>query len=304
MGFLLNRRAHFDPRVLQTLIAAIASAAAAEAAFTRYLGVHGPANLVGHLFLFLSAFLLFRAIVITGIKEPAALLFRDLELSQAALKNSEERLRFTLETCHIGAWDFDMVNHTVYRTLEHDRIFGYAELLPQWTLEMFLQHTLPEYRAEVAALVGEATAARSSGTYECRIRRADGEIRWIWLSGQHRIDLAGRSRVAGIVQDITERKQAEEQLRETVSELQAANTALDESRRIAINLMNEAFAARRQAEEAVAGLRQSNEDLSRLNRGMVGRELRMIELKEEVNAFCAQTGQPPRYPRDTGKALL
>ena len=28
---------------------------------------------------------------------------------------------------------------------------------------------------------------------------------------------------------------------------------------------------------------------------MVGRELRMIELKQEVNAFCAQLGQPPRY---------
>ena len=29
---------------------------------------------------------------------------------------------------------------------------------------------------------------------------------------------------------------------------------------------------------------------------MVGRELRMIELKQEINALCAQLGQPPRYP--------
>jgi hypothetical protein len=28
---------------------------------------------------------------------------------------------------------------------------------------------------------------------------------------------------------------------------------------------------------------------------MVGRELRMIELKKEVNELCAQAGQPPRY---------
>jgi hypothetical protein len=28
---------------------------------------------------------------------------------------------------------------------------------------------------------------------------------------------------------------------------------------------------------------------------MVGRELRMIELKQEINALCAQLGQPPRY---------
>ncbi len=31
----------------------------------------------------------------------------------------------------------------------------------------------------------------------------------------------------------------------------------------------------------------------------VGRELRMIELKEEVNALCAEAGKPPRYMLDS-----
>jgi hypothetical protein len=31
---------------------------------------------------------------------------------------------------------------------------------------------------------------------------------------------------------------------------------------------------------------------------MVGRELRMIELKQEINEVCAQLGRPPRYPFD------
>ena len=259
IGMLVRKRAHFDPRILRTLIGSIVSAIAAEAAFTQYLSVYGPANLVGHLFLFLSAFLIYNAVVVTGIKEPAALLFHNLELSREALKNSEERLRFTLETCHIGAWDFDLVDLTAYRSLEHDRIFGYEELLPKWTLETFLQHALPEYRAEVETLVREATAARTGGTYECRIRRADGEIRWIWLSGRHRTDNSGRSRVAGIVQDITERKLAEEKLRETAVELQAANNELDESRHVAINLLDDALDARRQAEEVAAALRESEE---------------------------------------------
>ena len=259
IGLLVRKRAQFDPRILRTLIGSIVSAIAAEAAFTQYLSVYGPANLVGHLFLFLSAFLIYNAVVVTGIKEPAALLFHNLELSKEALKNSEERLRFTLETCHIGAWDFDLVDQTAYRSLEHDRIFGYPELLPKWTLEMFLQHALPEYRAEVETLVREATAAQTGGTYECRIRRADGEIRWIWLSGRHRTDKSGRSRVAGIVQDITERKLAEEKLRETAVELQAANNELDKSRHVAINLLDDALDARRQAEEVAAALQESEE---------------------------------------------
>jgi hypothetical protein len=48
---------------------------------------------------------------------------------------------------------------------------------------------------------------------------------------------------------------------------------------------------RRHAEELTA----ANEELTRFNEAMVGRELRMAELKQEVNALCAQADQPPRY---------
>jgi len=42
-------------------------------------------------------------------------------------------------------------------------------------------------------------------------------------------------------------------------------------------------------------LRESNDELTRFNQAMVGRELRMIELKQEVNALCVRLGEPPRY---------
>jgi len=38
--------------------------------------------------------------------------------------------------------------------------------------------------------------------------------------------------------------------------------------------------------------------LARFNRAAVGRELRMIELKREINEMCGQLGQPPRYALD------
>jgi PAS domain S-box-containing protein len=264
MGLLFSKRTHFDPHVLRTLFAAIVCAAIADTAFTQYLSDYGISNLAGHLFLFFSAFLIYRAIVVTGIQEPAALLFRKLELSREALRTTEERLRFAMEACHIGAWEFDLVEHTIYRSLEHDRIFGYAELLPRWTLETFLQHALPEYRAEVEAMVRRATSAQSSWTYECRIRRADGEIRWIWFSGHHLTDFPGHNRMAGIVQDITERKLAEEKIREAAKELQVTNRELDDSRRAAINLLEEALIARRQAEQVAAALQESEEQFHTL----------------------------------------
>ena len=44
--------------------------------------------------------------------------------------------------------------------------------------------------------------------------------------------------------------------------------------------------------------RENAEDLARFNRAAVGREVRMIELKREINELCATAGQPPRYALD------
>ena len=130
--------------------------------------------------------------------------------AEEALREGEERLHFALETSRTGAWDLDLDDHSAFRSLEHDRIFGYERLLPQWTYEMFLEHVLPEDREQVDAKFREASATGGTWNFECRIRRADGEVRWIWAAGRHRTDGGGGSRrMAGIVQDITERKQAE-----------------------------------------------------------------------------------------------
>ncbi|HPH97851.1 MAG TPA: PAS domain S-box protein [Anaerolineaceae bacterium] len=134
---------------------------------------------------------------------------------QERLKRSEERMRFALETSQLGAWDLDLVDHTAFRSLQHDQIFGYQELLPEWTYEMFMQHVHPEDRAEVHAKFQEAIEKKTNWNFECRIIRADGEERWIWAAGTHIADSRGTNRrMAGIVQDITERKRGEQALKE------------------------------------------------------------------------------------------
>ncbi|MBJ6801968.1 MASE3 domain-containing protein [Geomonas propionica] len=96
-ALLWVNRERFDRRVLDILLASTFSAAGADVAFTQYLSVYGQANQVGHFLLFLSSFLIYRAIVSLGLKEPAAVLFRSLEQSEQALKQSEARLQRALE---------------------------------------------------------------------------------------------------------------------------------------------------------------------------------------------------------------
>ena len=151
--------------------------------------------------------------------------------AQDALRESEARLNFALEKSRLGEWDLNLDDHTSHRSLAHDRIFGYEALLSQWTYEMFLEHVIPDDRAEVDRRFQEAITTQTDWNFECRIHRTDGNVRWIWATGGHHFDGAGQARrMVGIVQDITERKRAEEALRENEERLrlslQAANQGL------------------------------------------------------------------------------
>jgi len=148
--------------------------------------------------------------------------------AEEALRKSEERLNFALQKCHFGAWELDLQDHTSQRTLVHDRIFGYETPLTVWTYEMFLEHVLPEDRPNVDRSFKEATATQSDWNFECRIRRNDGEVRWIWTAGGHERNLEGNSTwMAGIVLDITERKKVEQALLETDLDLTKKNAELE-----------------------------------------------------------------------------
>jgi len=84
-----------------------------------------------------------------------------------------------------------LTDHTSHRSLEHDRIFGYTELQPNWTYEKFLQHVLLDDRAAVDQKFIEAVKNNRQWNLQCRIRRIDGEIRWIWaVEGATRIVFA------------------------------------------------------------------------------------------------------------------
>jgi PAS domain S-box-containing protein len=149
------------------------------------------------------------------------------EQARELLRASEERLRFALEGMHAGTWEFDLVTHAAQRSLLHDQIFGYDAPPPQWSLETFLQHIIPEDRPWVERKIRDAIAAGNGWNFECRILRPDGAQRWIWICAQLYSTIAGKStRAVGIVLDVTDRKATEEQFHLYLNAIQAAANAI------------------------------------------------------------------------------
>ncbi len=133
---------------------------------------------------------------------------QDLKEADIAIRESEARLNYALEMLNTGAWEVDLETRAAYRSIEHARIFGYPDLESPWSQKIFLDHVLEEDRPEIAALVENAFRTGSETSFECRIRRTDGEVRWVMGAGRFRVNrLDGKKQVAtGVIQDITDTK--------------------------------------------------------------------------------------------------
>ncbi|MGB3655473.1 MAG: PAS domain S-box protein, partial [Rivularia sp. (in: cyanobacteria)] len=135
-----------------------------------------------------------------------------------ALREQEARLQFMLECSQIGEWDLDLTTepYTAHRSLKHDQIFGYESPLPEWSYEIFLSHVHPDEREYVDRSFKRTLSSYVDWDFECRIIRTDEKITWIWARGSVYRDSNGNPmRLIGSVTDINQRKQADEQLRES-----------------------------------------------------------------------------------------
>jgi hypothetical protein len=184
---------------------------------------------------------------------------RTAELARAneSLRQSREDLDRAEAVGQIGWWRLDTQRNVLTWSDENHRIFGVAKGTPL-TYETFLGTVHPDDRQYVDT---QWNAGLRGEPYDIEHRIvANGQVKWVREKAYLELDDKGTLLGGfGITQDITARKQVEDQLRQSTIELQASNASLQESRRAAINLMEDAVQARKQAERVSTELHQVSE---------------------------------------------
>lgn len=136
--------------------------------------------------------------------------------AQQALADAEARLRLALEAGRVGTWDWDMVSGKLVWSRWHEAFWGMAPGTFRGTYEEFDARLHPQDREGLNRAKAEALARRRSYRHEFRVVWPDGTVRWIVGQGEPFFDAAGKPvRMMGTVIDVTERKVAEQAVRES-----------------------------------------------------------------------------------------
>lgn len=143
-----------------------------------------------------------------------------LKNAEEALRKSEQSLREAQRIAHIGNWEWDVEKNYVYRSEEVFRIFG-RQSAEFDNYERYLNAIHPADREKVTRSCREALETEKTCSVDARIIRGDGAERIVHIQGEVIRDASGKAvRMAGTAQDITERKQAEDEVTKLNRELE------------------------------------------------------------------------------------
>jgi PAS domain S-box-containing protein len=133
------------------------------------------------------------------------------KLSEAELHRNQMLLEHAQKIAKIGYWEFDLLKGTVWASLAAQQIYGLGE--SEWTIKKVQQIPLPEYRMALDEKMQGLIYRGDKYDIEFKIRRpTDKAIVDIHSIAEYN---PSEMKIFGIIQDITERKQADEALRES-----------------------------------------------------------------------------------------
>ncbi|MHB8067879.1 MAG: MASE3 domain-containing protein [Desulfobaccales bacterium] len=265
---LYRQRQEFNQEVLRLLIFSIILTIASELAFTLYIDVYGFFNLIGHFFKVVAFYLIYRALIETGLKRPYSLLFRNLAQSEEELRKAKEdlELRVAERTVELRDANKQLQQELVerkqteealrqseqkFRLLYDNAPLGYQSLDEDGLIIEVNQTWLDilGYAREevIGRWIGDFLApgyvelfqknfpcfkeAGEISDIQFEIVQRDGTIITTSFNGKIASDAQGRFlRTHCMFQDITARKRAEEALSKNIQELMETAQQLEQSR--------------------------------------------------------------------------
>ncbi len=171
-----------------------------------FVGESRPATVVA-----LSIYL--ATVALTGLIL-AAVITHERNRATDALSRSDRRLALALEAARMGSWYWSVDGDTLSWDEHLRRLYGLGSDDVVTGYEQFLARVHPDDRGFVEQAVCDALGNGGQLDYEFRVL-VDGQTRIIADRGQVVCDAEGRPRyVTGVCMDVTERRRADEQLRQ------------------------------------------------------------------------------------------
>jgi PAS domain S-box-containing protein len=147
----------------------------------------------------------------------------NMKRAEERLRKSEMLLSRAQEVAHVGSWDWEFDSDEVTWSDELYRIYGYDPDQVRPSPQAFYDLLRPEARPFTRKRLAEAARTGEGFTAEFQLLRPDGQVRAVFSRTEVMPAEPGRPvRMFGILQDVTELKQAYEEIAQRTAELRKA----------------------------------------------------------------------------------
>ncbi len=151
-----------------------------------------------------------------------------LKRAEQIVRETEKRLLKAQQIAHIGNWEIDLQNHSVWWSDETYRLLGLEPGQVEPDCDTMRSFTHPQDREQVESAMKEALENGRPFSLDHRIIHPSGEERFVHSEAEIDFDAEGKPvRIMGIVECITDRKKAQLQLEESAAQLQSQAELLD-----------------------------------------------------------------------------